>query len=118
MGLIGTSYGTVMLLLGLTGFFGGFFVVPILAMLQHAPEPGFRARCVGTANFLTFLAMTVTAVAYGLLAETSIGSAPPQWFLITASVMLLVVVWLILLMPVLRAVAASDNFGRVTDRIG
>ena len=118
LGLIGTSYATVMLLLGFTGFFGGFFVVPILAMLQHAPEPGFRARCVGTANFLTFLAMTITAVVYGLLADTSIGAAPPVWFLITATVMLLVVIWLILLMPVLRRVAASDNFGRVMDRIG
>jgi hypothetical protein len=62
--------------------------------------------------------MTITAVVYGLLADTSIGAAPPVWFLITATVMLLVVIWLILLMPVLRRVAASDNFGRVMDRIG
>ncbi|WP_374373343.1 acyl-[ACP]--phospholipid O-acyltransferase [Dongia sp.] len=48
---------------GLLGFFGGFFVVPLNAMLQQKSEAGSRGRIIAANNVLNFIAILLAAVA-------------------------------------------------------
>jgi len=86
LGLVTPTYLSLWILLGFTGVAAGFFVIPILALLQHLPEAGFRARCIGTANFCTYVAMSITAIAYAVLAPR-VGTDPQTWFLLCAVLM-------------------------------
>src|SRR5207245_8920266 len=43
------SFRTVLLLLAALGFFGGFFIVPISALIQHQPEEDKKGVVIGTA---------------------------------------------------------------------
>jgi phosphoglycolate phosphatase len=88
-------------LLGFTGIAAGLFVIPILSLLQHLPKPDFRARCVGTANFCTYLAMATTALAYALLAPV-VGNDPALWFTVCAVLMAGVTIWTFRRREVLR----------------
>ena len=92
LGVMNTGLVGLWVLLGFTGLAAGFFVIPILALLQHLPKPEFRARCVGTANFCTYLAMAATALAYALLAPV-VGNDPGLWFTVCAVLMAGVTFW-------------------------
>ena len=59
-------WGSVVLLFGL-GFFGGFFVIPLDAMLQKRSPEDMRGDMIATCNFVTFSGMTVSAVLFYLL---------------------------------------------------
>src|SRR5205823_12553641 len=50
-------FRTVLLLLALLGFFGGFFIVPISALIQHQPEDDKKGVVIGTANWLSFVGL-------------------------------------------------------------
>ena len=41
--------------LALLGFFGGFFIVPIAALLQHRPDTANKASVLAAANLLSFV---------------------------------------------------------------
>ena len=47
LALPGLSFTTVLVLLAALGFFGGFFIVPISALLQHRPEGQHRGERAG-----------------------------------------------------------------------
>ncbi len=49
-----TFLGTL-ILLALLGFFGGFFIVPISALIQHRPEEQHRGGVLAAANLLSFV---------------------------------------------------------------
>ena len=51
----------------LTGFFGGFFIVPLQALQQALAEPAFRARVLGTANALSFFLMAIASALQALV---------------------------------------------------
>jgi acyl-[acyl-carrier-protein]-phospholipid O-acyltransferase/long-chain-fatty-acid--[acyl-carrier-protein] ligase len=54
-----------LLLLAALGFFGGFFIVPISALIQHQPEEDKKGVVIGTANWLSFVGIgTASAVYY------------------------------------------------------
>jgi acyl-[acyl-carrier-protein]-phospholipid O-acyltransferase/long-chain-fatty-acid--[acyl-carrier-protein] ligase len=86
LGLLAPALWSVLILLILVGVFAGFYVIPILSMLQHLPVPSFRARTIGTANFITYVAMAISAVIYGVLAPI-VGGEPAPWFLACAVAM-------------------------------
>ena len=50
----GLSSLQVILLLGALGFTGGFFIVPINALIQHQPEEQHKGGVIATANLLSF----------------------------------------------------------------
>ncbi|MAT80276.1 MAG: hypothetical protein CMJ29_01350 [Phycisphaerae bacterium] len=116
LGLCNLGYISVMVLLFITGSAAGVFVVPVLALLQHLPVPGFRARCVGTANFMTYLSMSISAVIYWTLTKW-IGALPPTWFLISGCFMVVVTIWLLLLLPSLKHAARKESFSTVEDEV-
>ncbi|MCH2138505.1 MAG: MFS transporter [Phycisphaerales bacterium] len=103
------------ILLGLTGVAAGLFVIPILSLLQHLPAAGFRARCIGTANFCTYLAMSVSALTYAMLAD-QVGSDPSLWFLACGLLMGGMSLYTFVKREVLRTAGLHAAAGSVASR--
>jgi hypothetical protein len=59
----------VLLALTLLGVFGGFFIVPLYAMMQSRSAPGHRARVIAANNILNALFMVVGALVAGRAAR-------------------------------------------------
>ncbi|HEY2548203.1 MAG TPA: MFS transporter, partial [Candidatus Acidoferrum sp.] len=55
--------GVLALLTGL-GFFGGFFIVPINALIQHRPEESNKGGIIAAANWLSFIGIGAASGAY------------------------------------------------------
>ncbi|MGC2767044.1 MAG: acyl-[ACP]--phospholipid O-acyltransferase [Candidatus Acidiferrum sp.] len=66
LALPGLSFAAVLSLLAALGFFGGFFIVPISALLQHRPEEQHRGGVLASANLLSFVGILTASVAYYL----------------------------------------------------
>ncbi|HET7096761.1 MAG TPA: MFS transporter [Casimicrobiaceae bacterium] len=65
----------------LIGLFGGFYIVPLYALIQERSAPSHRSRIIAANNILNALFMVVSAgLAIGLLA---VGLTIPQLFLVT-----------------------------------
>ncbi len=65
----GLSFGSVATDLVLLGFFGGFYAVPINALIQHQPNPQDKGSVIAAANLLSFVGIFLAAFAYNLLAS-------------------------------------------------
>src|ERR1700675_2801990 len=59
----GIGFGTVLLFLVLLGFAGGFFVVPINALIQRRPAATEKGRTIAVANMLSFIGVALQPVA-------------------------------------------------------
>ncbi|MBN8432460.1 MFS transporter [Microbulbifer salipaludis] len=77
--------GSLSILINLTliGIFGGFFIVPLYAMMQERSDPNIRARIIAVNNVLNALFMVVAAV-LGIVFLNLLGATIPQFFLIMA----------------------------------
>lgn len=64
LGVPGLAFATVMVLLAALGFSGGFFIVPISALLQHLPADEQKGSVLGFANWLSFVGVGVASGAY------------------------------------------------------
>ncbi|HYT22095.1 MAG TPA: acyl-[ACP]--phospholipid O-acyltransferase [Candidatus Polarisedimenticolia bacterium] len=60
----GLTFLQVLLLLGALGFAGGFFVVPINALMQHRPEESHKGSIIAFANFLSFVGVIAASAIY------------------------------------------------------
>ncbi|MDH5179026.1 MAG: MFS transporter, partial [Gammaproteobacteria bacterium] len=79
------------------GVFGGFYTVPLYALIQQRSEPEHRARMIACNNIINALFMVVaTGLAIGLLA---LDFTIPQLFLLTAVLNALVAVYIYTLVP-------------------
>src|SRR6266436_637055 len=58
------SFRAVLLLLAALGFFGGFFIVPISALIQHQPEEDRKGVVIGAANWLSFVGIGAASAVY------------------------------------------------------
>jgi acyl-[acyl-carrier-protein]-phospholipid O-acyltransferase / long-chain-fatty-acid--[acyl-carrier-protein] ligase len=56
-------------LLALLGFFGGFFAVPLNALIQHRPRPEHKGGVLAMANFLSFVGVLLAGGGYLLCAQ-------------------------------------------------
>jgi acyl-[acyl-carrier-protein]-phospholipid O-acyltransferase/long-chain-fatty-acid--[acyl-carrier-protein] ligase len=56
-------------LVGFVGFFGGFFAVPLGALIQHRPAPERKGGVIAAANLLSFVGISIAGGAYYLMAE-------------------------------------------------
>lgn len=63
----GLPFDAVLVLLSLLGFFGGFFIVPINALIQHRPEESKKGGVIAAANLLSFIGIGGASAAYYLL---------------------------------------------------
>jgi 1-acyl-sn-glycerol-3-phosphate acyltransferase len=81
----------------LLGMFGGFYIVPLYALIQERSDPAFRSRIIAANNILNALFMVASAgIALGLLKA---GCSIPQLFLATGLMNAIVAIYIFSLVP-------------------
>jgi acyl-[acyl-carrier-protein]-phospholipid O-acyltransferase/long-chain-fatty-acid--[acyl-carrier-protein] ligase len=65
----GQTVLTSLIHLSLLGFFGGFFVVPVGALIQHRPAPEHKGGVIAAANLLSFVGIFLAAGAYWIFSS-------------------------------------------------
>jgi len=91
------SFGQVLSVVSAIGFCGGFFIVPISAILQHRPASGRKGGILAAANLLSSAGLCVAAGFYWYLV-TKLQLGPRGVFVVAALMTLgatLYVVWLL-----------------------
>ena len=93
----GLSFAQVILLLGALGFAGGFFAVPINALIQHRPDDDKKGGVIAYANWLSFVGVIAASAAYsGFTHYLHVGL---EWFFVWTAILTLAatvyVVWLL-----------------------
>ncbi len=81
----------------LIGLFGGFYIVPLYAFIQHNAEKGHQSRVIAGNNILNALFMVISALFS--LWVFSLGFSIPELFLITAMLTTLVLMYLCIRQP-------------------
>ena len=79
-GLTPLAFGT---LLALLGFSGGFYAVPVNALIQHRPEDSRRGATIATSGVLSWVGILIAAGAYRVLLG-ALHLTPGQIFLVGA----------------------------------
>ncbi len=79
------------------GIFGGFYIVPLYALIQRRSDASHRSRTIAGNNILNALFMVIAAImGAGLLAA---GASVPQLFLVTALLNAVVATYIYTLVP-------------------
>ncbi|MFO1380183.1 MAG: MFS transporter [Chitinivorax sp.] len=81
----------------LIGVFGGFYIVPLYALIQTRSEPEFRSRAIAANNILNALLMVLSAAFAALLA--GFGVSIPKVLLISALLNIVVASYIYSLLP-------------------
>jgi len=81
----------------LIGMFGGFYIVPLYALVQSRSEVGHRSRIIAGNNILN--ALFIVAAAVFAIALFKAGFTIPQMFLVTALLNALVAIYIYTLVP-------------------
>jgi len=87
----------VLLDLVLIGVFGGFYIVPLYALIQSRSDPAHQARIIAGNNIMNALFMVIAAGAAVLLLQQ--GLTIPQLFLFTGILNAVVAVYIYTLVP-------------------
>lgn len=93
-----TSNWRVLLDVLLMGMFGGFYIVPLYALVQQRSEPGFRSRVIAGNNIINALFMVLSAL-LAIIFLDSVGLSIPQFLLLTAIFNAVVAVYIFTLVP-------------------
>ncbi len=95
-GIIG--FVGVAALLGLIGFFAGFFAVPINALIQHRPNPARKGGVIAAANLISFIGIFLASgTYYAFTAFARFG--PKTIFLLSAGMTLGATIYVTRLLP-------------------
>lgn len=98
LGRHGLSFGHVAVDLSLLGFFGGFFIVPVSALLQHRPDKANKGGVLAASNLLSFIGIFAASGVYYLV-TVSLKLSPPTVFLLTAGMTLAGTIYILWLLP-------------------
>ncbi len=98
LGVPGLDFQAAAALLASLGFFSGFFVVPINALIQHRPAESEKGGILGAANLLSFIGVLAASGAHYLIAVAG-GFPPGQVFLLGAVITLSGTVYAVWLLP-------------------
>ena len=82
----------------LIGVFGGFYIVPLYALVQHRSSPEHRSRVIAGLNILNALFMVIAAILAMLMLGPA-GFTIPDLFLMTAILNAVVAVYIFTLVP-------------------
>ncbi len=85
-------------LLALLGFAGGFFIVPIAALLQHKPSRETKGEVQATANLLSFVGVFLASGTHWLLAQQC-QLSPNAIFLVAGLLTLAGAIYVLFLLP-------------------
>ncbi len=78
----GLTFGTFAAGLVALGFFGGFFIVPVAALLQRRPDPANKGGVLAAANLTSFIGIFAASGLYFLFTKMNLG--PAKIFLVGA----------------------------------
>jgi acyl-[acyl-carrier-protein]-phospholipid O-acyltransferase / long-chain-fatty-acid--[acyl-carrier-protein] ligase len=92
------SFQQILIVVGALGFFGGFFIVPISAILQHRPAKDRKGVVLAAANLLSSAGLVLAAGAYWVL-SVALHLGPRGVFVIGALLMLGAMVYTVWLLP-------------------
>ncbi len=81
----------------LLGLFGGFYIVPLYALVQQRSEPSHRSRVIAANNIINALFMVVSAIMAILILNA--GLSIPQLFLVVAAMNAAVALYIYTLVP-------------------
>ena len=98
LGRRGISFPGVALNLSALGFFGGFYIVPISAILQYRPASDQKGGVLAAANLVSWIGIFLASGAFSLL-TTVLKLSPPEIFVVIACLTLAASVYLLTLMP-------------------
>ena len=84
--------------LGLLGFFGGFYNVPVNAIIQHRPDADNKGKVIAASTLLSWIGMLLASEVYSLLTVV-LHLKAPQIFLFGAVLSLAGTIYCIKLMP-------------------
>jgi acyl-[acyl-carrier-protein]-phospholipid O-acyltransferase / long-chain-fatty-acid--[acyl-carrier-protein] ligase len=94
----GLSYFQLLPILAALGFFGGFFIVPVSAILQHRPSKEQKGAILAAAGWLSWVGILVAAGFYWVVAA-ALQLGPRGVFLIGALMTLAATVYVVWLLP-------------------
>ena len=98
LSLHGLTFLQVVVLLAALGFSGGFFVVPINALIQHRPAEENKGSVIAFANFLSFVGVIGASAIYsGFTHYLHVGLA--SFFIWTAFMSLAATAYVLYLLP-------------------
>ena len=87
LGLFSRSFAGAAIMLTVAGFFAGFYIIPLQALLQHLAPSDERGRFVGAANAINFAFLGLAALLYKAI-RAPFGNEPDRIFLVSAALML------------------------------
>jgi len=70
------------------GFFAGFYIVPLQALIQQLSPVGERGRFIGTADAISFSFLAVASALYWIIRPAFEGVGPQKIFLVSAGLMI------------------------------
>jgi acyl-[acyl-carrier-protein]-phospholipid O-acyltransferase/long-chain-fatty-acid--[acyl-carrier-protein] ligase len=94
----GLSFQHVLLLLAGLGFAGGFFIVPINALIQHRPKESKKGGVIAAANLLSFVGVGAASGVYYVLTH-SLHLGPAAIFLWASLATLAATAYVLYLLP-------------------
>ncbi|MGO8931985.1 MAG: MFS transporter [Limisphaerales bacterium] len=94
----GLSFLQLVPILGALGFFGGFFIVPVSAILQHRPPKEQKGVILAAAGWLSWVGILLAAGFYWVIA-TGLHLGPRGVFLAGALMTLAATVYVLWLLP-------------------
>lgn len=86
------------LCLGLLGFFGGIYNVPVSAIIQHRPEPDNKGKVIAAAGLLSWIGIALASGVFSLL-TAAWHLTWPQIFLFGAALSLAGTIYCVALLP-------------------
>ena len=92
------AYHDALAHLALLGFFGGFFIVPIAAIMQHRPEKGRKGGVLAAGNLLSWIGILLASAAFWAM-TVKLGMTTRQIFLSSAVMTMGATLYILILMP-------------------
>ncbi len=99
LGRPGLTFEAVAVNLLLLGFCGGFYVVPVNALVQHRPDPGNKGGVIATSAFLSWVAILLAGGGLYFLLARVLRCGPREIFLVGGALSFLGAVAFICVLP-------------------
>jgi acyl-[acyl-carrier-protein]-phospholipid O-acyltransferase/long-chain-fatty-acid--[acyl-carrier-protein] ligase len=87
LGVVPPGFGGVAAFIFGAGFFAGFYIIPLQALLQQLSPDDERGRFLGTANAISFAFLSVASLLYWVI-RPAFGNSPQRIFLLSAALMI------------------------------
>ncbi len=106
LGVVAPSFWNVAAFIFGAGFFAGFYIIPLQALLQRLSPDSERGRFLGTANAISFAFLSAAFGIFALI-RPAFGDSPQRIFLVSGALMILGTVYFMLRLR--RSVFAVGN---------